>query len=167
MAGPSRVESMAGSCTTSIPAEFIRPEEERITLEDALDAAKYSDQGPQIPIIDLSGFLSGDEVKRVYCLEAVKEAAKTWGVMHIINHGIPLELIRKMQATGEKFFNLPVEEKELYANDQSSGNIQGYGSKLANNASGRLEWQDYFFHLIFPEEKADYSIWPKKPADYV
>nr|QOJ43649.1 anthocyanidin synthase [Camellia sinensis var. assamica] len=59
------------------------------------------------------------------------------------------------------------EEKEKYANDHDSGNIQGYGSKLANNASGQLEWEDYFFHLVFPEDKRDMSIWPKTPSDYI
>ncbi|CAA7411086.1 unnamed protein product [Spirodela intermedia] len=87
-------------------------------------------------------------------------------MMQIVNHGIPQELIKRMQEAGERFFSLPIEEKERYANDQSSGNIQGYGSKLANNASGRRAWQDYFFHLAYPEEKANYSIWPKEPANY-
>ncbi|KAK3434475.1 hypothetical protein EUGRSUZ_D01945 [Eucalyptus grandis] len=47
-----------------------------------------------------------------------------------------------------------------------AGKIQGYGSKLANNASGQLEWEDYFFHLVYPEDKRDLSIWPKHPSDY-
>nr|AJA79075.1 anthocyanidin synthase [Prunus persica] len=57
--------------------------------------------------------------------------------------------------------------KEKYANDQASGKIQGYGSKLANNASGQLEWEDYFFHHVYPEDKRDLSIWPQTPADYI
>nr|AIB06742.1 anthocyanidin synthase [Mangifera indica] len=89
-----------------------------------------------------------------------------WGVMHLVNHGIPDELIERVKKAGDAFFELPLEEKEKYANDQVSGKIQGYGSKLANNASGQLEWEDYFFHLIFPEDKRDLSIWPKYPADY-
>ncbi|KAF2313196.1 hypothetical protein GH714_009720 [Hevea brasiliensis] len=72
----------------------------------------------------------------------------------------------RVKKAGQAFFDLPVEEKERYANDQASGKIQGYGSKLANNASGQLEWEDYFFHLIFPEEKRDLSVWPKTPIDY-
>ncbi|CAA6673798.1 unnamed protein product [Spirodela intermedia] len=164
---PLRVESLAGSGIVTIPAQYIRPEEERATLGDALDAAKNLDAGPQIPTVDLAGFLSGDEETRRRCVEAVQEAASNWGVMHIVNHGIPLELIKRMQEAGEKFFSLPIEEKERYANDQSSGNIQGYGSKLANNASGQLEWQDYFFHLVYPEGKANYSMWPKEPANYI
>ncbi|KAG9134391.1 hypothetical protein Leryth_024450 [Lithospermum erythrorhizon] len=72
-----------------------------------------------------------------------------------------------VQGAGEEFFDLPVEEKEMYANDQTKGKIQGYGSKLANNASGQLEWEDYFFHCVFPEDQRDMNIWPKNPADYI
>ncbi|MQL74206.1 hypothetical protein Taro_006579 [Colocasia esculenta] len=162
-----RVESLASSGIAAIPPEYVRPEEERSSLTDALEAAMKAAEGPQIPTVDLAGFTSGDEAARRACVEAVSKAATEWGVMHIVNHGIPLNLIKRMQAAGEAFFALPIEEKEKYANDQSSGNIQGYGSKLANNASGQLEWQDYFFHLIFPEDKANFSIWPKQPANYI
>ncbi len=109
---------------------------------------------------------SEDETVRERCREALKKAASEWGVMHLVNHGISDELINRVKVAGETFFNLPIEEKEKYANDQASGNIAGYGSKLANNASGQLEWEDYFFHLIFPEDKRDLSIWPKTPSDY-
>ncbi|XP_078446157.1 anthocyanin synthase-like [Wolffia australiana] len=164
---PLRVESLSAISVTSIPPEYVRPEEERATLVDALEAARKSTHGPDIPTVDLAGFLSGDEDQRRRSIEAVKKAAMEWGVMHVVNHGVCLELIKRLQAAGEKFFSLPVEEKERYANDQSSGNIQGYGSKLVNTESGKLEWQDYFFHLIFPEDKANYAIWPKEPTDYI
>ncbi|EPS72430.1 anthocyanidin synthase, partial [Genlisea aurea] len=99
--------------------------------------------------------------------EEVSKAAEEWGVMHLINHGIGEELVSRVQAAGNGFFELPSEEKERYANDQAAGKIQGYGSKLANNASGRLEWEDYFFHTVFPSEKRDLSIWPDFPQDYI
>ncbi|KAL0297958.1 UNVERIFIED_CONTAM: Leucoanthocyanidin dioxygenase [Sesamum angustifolium] len=83
------------------------------------------------------------------------------GVMHLINHGIPEELVDRVKAAGREFFELPVEEKEKYANDQAAGNVQGYGSKLANNASGQLEWEDYFFHCVFPEERGTCPFGPR------
>nr|BAF81268.2 anthocyanidin synthase [Iris x hollandica] len=166
---PARVESLASTGMASIPTEYVRPEWERDgSLGDALEEAKKSDQleGHQIPTVDLKGFDSEDEKERSRCVEGVKEAAVEWGVMHVVNHGIPPELIERVRAAGKGFFDLPVEAKERYANDQSEGKIQGYGSKLANNASGKLEWEDYYFHLIFPPDKVDLSIWPKEPADY-
>nr|WIG64893.1 anthocyanidin synthase [Allium wallichii] len=155
---PARVESLSKSNLDSIPSEYIRPQHERAQLGDALDQLLHSSSGPQIPITDLR---SSD------CIKKATQAAKEWGVMHIVNHGIPSELIEKVLEAGKGFFDLPLEVKEEYANNQSKGKIQGYGSKLANNASGQLEWEDYFFHLIFPDHKVDLSIWPKHPPHYI
>lgn len=159
-----RVESLACSGIQSIPKEYVRPKEELTNIGNVFEEEKK--EGPQVPTIDLKEIDSPDELVRAKCREKLRKAAEEWGVMHLVNHGIPDELLNRLKKAGETFFSLPVEEKEKYANDQASGKIQGYGSKLANNASGRLEWEDYFFHLIFPEDKRDLSIWPKTPADY-
>ena len=148
-----------------IPKEYVRPQEELTSIGNIFEEEKK--QGPQVPTINLKEIDSEDEVVRAKCRESVKKAAEEWGVMQFVNHGIPQDLINRLKKAGEEFFALPIEEKETYANDQGSGKIQGYGSKLANNASGQLEWEDYFFHLVFPEDKRDLSIWPKTPTDYM
>lgn len=160
-----RVESLASSGIQSIPKEYIRPQEELSSICNVFEEEK-KEEGPQLPTIDLTEIESEDKEVRERCRQELKKAAMKWGVMHLVNHGISEELMDRVRNVGQKFFELPVEEKEKYANDQSSGNLQGYGSKLANNASGQLEWEDYFFHLIFPEDKRDLSIWPKTPSDY-
>nr|ACM62747.1 leucoanthocyanidin dioxygenase [Garcinia mangostana] len=160
-----RVETLASSGIQCIPKEYIRPQEELTNLGNIFEQEKK--EGPQVPTIDLEGIVSEDKEVRDKCWDELMKAAKEWGVMHLVNHGISNELTEKVKIAGEAFFQLPIEEKEKYANDQGSGMIQGYGSKLANNASGRLEWEDYFFHLVFPEEKRDLSIWPKTPSDYI
>nr|QRV61372.1 ANS [Dimocarpus longan] len=161
-----RVESLSSSGIQSIPKEYVRPEEELTSIGNVFEEEKKRD-GPQVPTIDLKEIDSEDQVVREKCREQLKQAAIDWGVMHLVNHGISDELMDKVREAGQAFFNLPVEEKEKHANDQASGNVQGYGSKLANNASGQLEWEDYFFHLIYPEDKRDLSIWPKTPKDYI
>ncbi len=161
-----RVESLASSGLESIPKEYIRPQEELTSIGNVFEEEK-KEEGPQVPTVDLKDLVAEDKEVRERCHEALKKAATEWGVMHLVNHGIPDELMERVKAAGEGFFNQPVEEKEKYANDHDSGNIQGYGSKLANNASGQLEWEDYFFHLVFPEDKRDMSIWPKTPSDYI
>ncbi|KAI3453632.1 hypothetical protein Pfo_010295 [Paulownia fortunei] len=166
MAPSPRVEILAGSGIKTIPKEYVRPEEELKSIGDVFAEEKRSD-GPQVPAIDLEAINSDDEETRNKCHEELKKAAMEWGVMHLINHGIAEELINRVKIAGREFFELPVEEKEKYANDQVAGNVQGYGSKLANNASGQLEWEDYFFHCVLPEEKRDLSIWPKNPTDYI
>nr|BDZ85552.1 anthocyanidin synthase [Dianthus caryophyllus] len=163
---PSRVETLASSGIECIPKEYVRPEEELTSIGDVFEEEK-KDDGPQVPTIDLKDIASEDPEVRAKAIHELKKAAMEWGVMHIVNHGISEELINRVKVAGETFFEFPIEEKEKYANDQDSGNVQGYGSKLANNASGQLEWEDYFFHLAYPEEKRDMSIWPKSPEDYI
>ncbi|XVE57791.1 hypothetical protein DITRI_Ditri04bG0118100 [Diplodiscus trichospermus] len=161
----ARVESLASSGIQSIPKEYIRPQEELTSIGNVFEEEK-KEEGPQVPTIDLTEIDSEDKEVRERCHQDLKKAAMEWGVMHLVNHGISNELMDRVKKAGQKFFELPVEEKEKYANDQASGKIQGYGSKLANNASGQLEWEDYFFHLVYPEDKRDLSIWPKTPSDY-
>lgn len=160
-----RVESLASSGIQAIPKEYVRPQEELASIGDVFEEEKKH-EGHQVPTIDLKEIESEDPLVRERCHEELRKAAADWGVMHLVNHGIPDDLIERVKKAGEVFFNLPIEEKEKHANDQGSGMIQGYGSKLANNASGQLEWEDYFFHLVYPEDKRDMSIWPKTPSDY-
>nr|AFI71900.1 anthocyanidin synthase [Paeonia lactiflora] len=161
-----RVESLATSGIQSIPKEYVRTIEEQTSITNIFEEEK-KEEGPQVPTIDLKEIDSEDIKVREKCREELKKAAMDWGVMHLVNHGISNELLEKVKKAGEVFFQQSVEEKEKYANDQETGKIAGYGSKLANNASGQLEWEDYFFHLVFPEEKRDMSIWPKTPSDYI
>nr|QGN03641.1 leucoanthocyanidin dioxygenase [Actinidia arguta] len=162
----TRVESLASSGIEAIPKEYVRPQEELTSIGNIFEEEK-KENGPQVPTIDLEDLVSEDKEKRERCHEELKRAATEWGVMHVVNHGIPIELMDRVRAAGAGFFNQSMEEKEKYANDHASGNIQGYGSKLANNACGQLEWEDYFFHLVYPEDKRDMSIWPKTPSDYI
>ncbi|KAK9927371.1 hypothetical protein M0R45_024560 [Rubus argutus] len=164
--GSSRVESLASSGISKIPKEYVRPKEELINIGDIFEDEK-STEGPQVPTIDLKEIDSEDIKVREKCREELKKAAVDWGVMHLVNHGISDELMDRIRKAGQAFFDLPIEQKEKYANDQASGKIQGYGSKLANNASGQLEWEDYFFHCVYPEDKRDLSIWPQTPTDYI
>jgi len=138
---PARVESLAMSGLAAIPPEYVRPVEERPT-ECVLKMKGVEDEGPQIPVVDVAGWDSEDEEIKKEIGRQVSKASREWGVMQLLNHGISEILIERLQAAGKAFFDLPVEEKEKYANDHAAGEIAGYGSKLANNASGQLEWED-------------------------
>jgi leucoanthocyanidin dioxygenase len=87
--------------------------------------------------------------------------------MHVAGHGIPADLLDALRAAGTKFFGMPIEDKEAYANDPAAGRLEGYGSKLAANESGQREWEDYLFHLVHPEHAADHTRWPAHPPEYV
>lgn len=164
-----RVEALSLSGVSAIPPEYVRPEEERADLGDALElarAASDDDATARIPVVDISAF-DNDGDGRHACVEAVRAAAEEWGVMHIAGHGLPGDVLGRLRAAGEAFFALPIAEKEAYANDPAAGRLQGYGSKLAANASGKREWEDYLFHLVHPDHLADHSLWPANPPEYV
>lgn len=161
-----RVEWVASSGIKSIPKEYVRPKEELKSLGVDVFVEEKKKEGPEVPTIDLSDIESEDEVARWRCIEMVKKAAKEWGGMNLVNHGISEELLNRVRKVGETFFGLPIEEKEKYANQQESGNVHGYGSKMGNVGQVELQWHDYFFHCLFPEHKRDLSIWPNTPADY-
>lgn len=44
-------------------------------------------------------------------ISQVLEAAESWGFFGVVNHGISLELINRMQAHAHRFFQLPLQEK--------------------------------------------------------
>nr|A0A4D6Q440.1 RecName: Full=Flavonol synthase 1; Short=CcFLS1 [Crocosmia x crocosmiiflora]QCF41219.1 flavonol synthase [Crocosmia x crocosmiiflora] len=147
-----RVQAIAslGQKLDTIPSEFIRSEHEQ--------PGKTTFDGPipEIPVIDL-----GDKDGIV---GAVAEAAREWGLFQIINHGIPVEVIKELQRVGKEFFELPQEEKEVYAMDMVT--MEGYGTKLQKETEGKKAWVDHLFHNIWPESRINYNFWPQNPPDY-
>nr|AUM57447.1 flavonol synthase [Camellia fraterna] len=154
-----RVQAIAASlskCMVSIPAEYIRSE----TVQPAITTVKG--KLLEVPVIDLGGGDSDEE--RV--VRMVEEAGREWGIYQVVNHGIPDELISKLQRVGKEFFELPQEEKEVYAKDAESKSIEGYGSKLQKEVEGKKGWVDHLFHKIWPPSAINYHFWPKNPPTY-
>lgn len=71
-----------------------------------------------IPIIDLSN-LDEELVAR-----AVVQASEEWGIFHVVNHGIPLDLIRRLKEVGTQFFELPETEKKAVAKQDGSKDLK-------------------------------------------
>ncbi|KAF5459295.1 hypothetical protein F2P56_023253 [Juglans regia] len=154
-----RVQAVASllSHTTqdTIPAEFIRPEKEQPAI------TTFRGPVPEIPTIDLS---DPDEENIV---RSVAKASKEWGIFQVVNHGIPTDVISNLQAAGRHFFELPQEEKEVYAKPTSGeGFKEGYGTLLQKDLEGKKSWGDHLFHRIWPPSKLNYQFWPKNPPSY-
>ncbi|KAM3317915.1 hypothetical protein ACQJBY_035563 [Aegilops geniculata] len=170
----ARVEALSMSGATAIPAEYVRPQEERQGLGDAYDeaASSWSAAGsPRIPVVDVAAFDAADPASpsSLAVVDAVRAAAEEWGVMHVAGHGIPEDLIDALRGAGTGFFRMPIEDKEAYANDPAAGRLEGYGSRLAGSAGedGKREWEDYLFHMLHPDARADHALWPAHPPEYV
>ncbi|GLJ12206.1 hypothetical protein SUGI_0186590 [Cryptomeria japonica] len=156
-----RVQSLAGSGIASIPAEFIRPLHKR-------PGANTDGPSVQVPLIDIAN-ISGPAHQglREKTIADIGSAASEWGLFQVVNHGISEELIQRLEGVGKEFFDLPQEEKEKYSNNVAAGILEGYGTKLAHNIDGKLEWIDYFFHILWPPSKRDFETWPHHPPSYI
>eukprot|EP01018_Ginkgo_biloba_P036321 Gb_19823 [translate_table: standard] len=157
----ARVQLIAASGVQTIPPQFVRPVDERpvnTTYNGDVDSLS------QIPIIDLSALDAPD--LRQKTLTEIASACQQWGIFQAINHGISQTLIKRLQSVGKQFFDLPQEEKETYANNADNGIVEGYGTKLAQNLHGKMEWIDYYFHMLWPPSQRDLAKWPEQPPSY-
>lgn len=152
MAEVQRVQSLASFGLKELPTQFIRPAQEQPANSKALE-------GLEVPKICLS------QPSHVL-INQLSQACREWGGFVLTDHGISPELIRQLQGVGREFFHLPQEEKEIYANDPSSGNMEGYGTKMTKNLEQKVEWIDYYFHLMCPTSRVNFDLWPKNPPPY-
>ncbi|KAK6132330.1 hypothetical protein DH2020_033954 [Rehmannia glutinosa] len=151
-----RVQSIASLSkhANTIPSEFIRSENEQpaaTTVHGAVLA---------VPVINIGGDSDEREI-----IELISEASRDWGIFQVVNHGIPDEIISKLQKVGRDFFELPKEEKEIIAKTHESG-IEGYGTNLQKEIEGKKGWVDHLFHKIWPISAINYKFWPKNPHSY-
>ncbi|KAE8661181.1 Flavonol synthase/flavanone 3-hydroxylase [Hibiscus syriacus] len=151
-----RVQAIVSSSLTkeNIPEEFIRPEDEQPAI------TTFHGPIPDIPVIDFSHPDQADIVR------SMANASRDWGIFQVVNHGIPLDLIQRLQMVGKQFFDLPQEEKEVYANTPGAPSLEGYGSKLARDVNRKKNWVDHLFHRIWPPNCINYQFWPKNPPSY-
>ncbi|XP_048331160.2 flavonol synthase/flavanone 3-hydroxylase-like [Ziziphus jujuba] len=150
----SRVHDIALLSKETIPEEYIRLKDEQPGITTV--------QGKtlEVPVIDF-----GDP-DHENVIRQVVEASREWGMFQIVNHEIPYDIIRKLQQVGKEFFELPSEEKEVYAKPPDSNSVEGYGTKLQKEVEGKKGWVDHLFHRIWPPSAINYKFWPKNPPSY-
>ncbi|OVA10410.1 Oxoglutarate/iron-dependent dioxygenase [Macleaya cordata] len=133
--GVERVQSLALKGISELPAHFVRSESERPENSKAVEGIK-------VPVISLS------QPNKDVLVHEISKACSEWGFFALTDHGVSQSLFDQLRYVGEEFFKLSAEEKERHANDFSSGKVEGYGTKLVKNNDEKLEWVDYYFHLI-------------------
>lgn len=69
------------------------------------------EQDEPLPVIDVAALLGADQAARQENLTRMVEAAKSWGFFKIRNHGIPLEVVKRVEGKVKKFFALPMDKK--------------------------------------------------------
>ena len=78
-----------------------------------------------IPVISLADLRSEDESRRRVVADAVGQACREIGFFYVVDHGVPTELRNKVFAQSKRFFQLPLERKQILSIKQSRHN-RGY-----------------------------------------
>ncbi|KAG9447427.1 hypothetical protein H6P81_013555 [Aristolochia fimbriata] len=159
--GPvQRVQELADSGLKTLPPTYVHPS----PPSRALAAAP-------IPVIDISALTTttntttpGDPLGRAQAMRALlSDACRHWGIFHVVNHGVPREVLASAMSVSRAFFSLPASEKRRYANNPVT--YEGYGSRMGLDPDATLDWNDYFFHHLGP--RADpRNKWPRQPENY-
>jgi isopenicillin N synthase-like dioxygenase len=88
-----------------------------------------------IPVVDLSDFLSGDNTRKQNFVQQLGKAYEEVGFVAVKNHGIPDQLIADLYQYVEAFFKLPFETKAKYEKPELAGQ-RGYTSFGREHAKG-------------------------------
>ncbi|XXG87121.1 hypothetical protein AAC387_Pa11g1886 [Persea americana] len=113
-----------------IPGEFIWPQGDRIhTLEELNE-----------PLVDLEGFLHGNEAATMHAAKLVRDACEGHGFFQVANHGIDAGLIRSARRQIDAFFKLPHTQK-LRAR-RRPGSMWGFAGAHADRFSSNLPWKE-------------------------
>ncbi|XAR53201.1 Gibberellin 2-beta-dioxygenase [Bertholletia excelsa] len=94
----------------------------------------------EVPTIDLRGLTSEDKGEREACEAAIAKASSEWGFFQVVNHGVSLELLRKMRREQVKLFSISFERK---ASCGLLNNSYRWGNPTAASPS-HFSWSEAF-----------------------
>ncbi|KAJ0980311.1 hypothetical protein J5N97_008566 [Dioscorea zingiberensis] len=132
-----------------------------------------SDAG-EIPLIDLSPLLHHpipsdpsdpsipDEISSL--IAAIGAACLDWGFFQVVNHGVDLKLLERVQAVAREFFALPAEEKRRVKRDE----VNALGYYDTEHTKNVRDWKEVFDLVVREYESDDGSFrlrnqWPDHP----
>ncbi|KAA8514923.1 hypothetical protein F0562_018290 [Nyssa sinensis] len=105
---------------------------------------------PGIPVIDLS---------KPDAKTHIVEACQEFGFFKVVNHGVPIEFMTRLEAEAVKFFNLPQAEKDKARPPTPFG----YGNKRIG-PNGDVGWIEYLLIMSSNPEfnsQKSFSIFPE------
>ncbi|RZC90046.1 hypothetical protein C5167_044675 [Papaver somniferum] len=139
------VQELAKRSPAEVPAQYIRNDQEPLITN--LSSVSLIDQ--TIPVIDLQKLLSPEPIIGELELERLHSACKDWGFFQVVNHGVDILLVEKVKSEIEGLFNLPVDEKMKFW--QEEGDVEGFGQMFVQSEEQKLDWADMFFIRALPQ----------------
>lgn len=93
----------------------------------------HEKQDSLIPVIDLND---------PNAPKLIGQACETWGMFQVINHGVPFELVKKVEFELRRLFALPTHEKCRVL--RSADGATGYGSARISPFFEKCMWHEGF-----------------------
>ncbi|OUZ99657.1 Oxoglutarate/iron-dependent dioxygenase [Macleaya cordata] len=125
-----------------------------LNMFDIDESSEHVIKSVAVPVIDL------DDPNAVKLLG---QACETWGVFHVMNHGVPLNLIKDIESESRRLFSLPTEQKLKAI--RSTGGVSGYGLAHISKFFPKKMWSEGFGIVGSPVEHAR-KLWPDQEDDY-
>ena len=105
-----------------------------------------------IPLVDLSPLLTtpipgdGDEIPEALLglVAEVEAACRDWGFFQVINHGVPTQLLERVQSAAREFFALPMDEKRRVSRDE----VNPLGYYDTEHTKNVRDWKEVFDFVV-------------------
>uniref|UniRef100_A0A1D1ZJI9 1-aminocyclopropane-1-carboxylate oxidase 10 n=1 Tax=Anthurium amnicola TaxID=1678845 RepID=A0A1D1ZJI9_9ARAE len=152
------VRHLCDSGVTSVPAKYVLPISDRPNAKGRHSTP--SDLNLELPIIDLADLYSPN---RGRVLGSLAKACEEHGFFQVVNHGVPIEVIRDVIDATRRFFELPFEERAGYMSSDVFAPVR-YGTSFNQNNDGVFCWRDFLKLSCHPLPRV-LPHWPCTPAD--
>jgi hypothetical protein len=130
------------------------------TLEiPMVDLARLQQAATSDGMRSTAGGREEEEAARKYVVSQVRDACRDWGFFHVVNHGVPAELLDRVQQQAQRFFALPKEEK-LKVRRESAGDITGYGHAAVKPTDSQPWSEGFYFINDSTVDKFAQVLWP-------
>jgi len=107
-----------------------------------------------IPTIDIAPLFGGSGADRTIVAEAVGQAARTYGFMKLIGHGVPDAVVADTFRMAERFFGQPEEAKLPYQERRTNRGFQPMFDNVDRNGTPSGQEAFSMGHPIPPEDPA-------------
>ncbi|KAL5834073.1 hypothetical protein ACOSQ3_017747 [Xanthoceras sorbifolium] len=165
------VKALSEMGLKSIPQQYIQPLEERLLISKIIMPQQHQQQQQSmiIPIIDMSQLVDGhddDDDQVLMVANSICDAAEKWGFFQVVNHGVPLQVLKNVKKATHGFFGMPPEEKRKYSKENSPSNNVRLTTSFIPQVEKALEWKDYLSLFYVSDDEAE-ALWPPICKDQV
>ncbi|XVF55586.1 hypothetical protein PTKIN_Ptkin06aG0047800 [Pterospermum kingtungense] len=144
---------------SKLPNKYILPVSDRPNVDKAQPNVVKSNL--KLPIIDFAE-LQGPNRSQI--LNSLSSACEEYGFFQVVNHGIPIEVIRGMIDVSTRFFGLPYEERAKYMSSDMASPVR-YGTSLNQIKDSVFCWRDFLKLVCHPLSDV-LPHWPSSPMDF-